>query len=104
MTPRLRPGGGGPRPGTGAVGLSSLEKRGVSRLLREPLAGTTVQTLPGTPGHLQALFSQFRCMNRRGELGVFLAGFRLTSEMPVVRTHLRPPEKTRSEYMLILTN
>ena len=41
-------------------------------LLREPFAGTTVQTIPGIPGHLQALFPQFTCMNRRGELGVFL--------------------------------
>ena len=30
-------------------------------------------------------------MNRPSELGVFLAVFRLTSEKPVVRTHLRPP-------------
>jgi hypothetical protein len=32
-------------------------------LLREPLAGTTVQTFPGTLGHLPAWFSQFSCMN-----------------------------------------
>src|SRR6516165_3857862 len=83
-------------------GPNSLQKRGVSRLLREPLAGTTVQTLPGTPGHLQAWFSQVKCMNRLRELGVFLAVFRLTSEKPVVRTHLRPPEETRSDYKLIL--
>ena len=63
----------------------------VDTLVREPLAGTTVQTLPGIPGHLPAWFSQLRCVNQRGELGVFLAVFRLTSEMPVVRTHLRPP-------------
>ena len=69
--------------------------------MREPLAGTTVQTLPGILGHLQALFSQVKCMRRPGELGVFLAVFRLTSEKPVVRTHLRPPEKTRSDRMLI---
>ena len=41
-------------------------------------------------------------MRRPGELGVFRAVFRLTSEKPVVRTHLRPPEKTRSEHMLTL--
>ena len=29
-------------------GLNSLVERGISRLLREPLAGTTVQTTPGT--------------------------------------------------------
>ena len=81
---------------------NSLLKRLVSRLLREPLAGTTVQTLPGTLGHLQAWFSQVKCIDQRGELGVFLAVFRLTSEKPVVRTHLRPPEETRSDYMLIL--
>src|SRR5262249_40361491 len=38
--------------GASPVGLSpspnSLLKRVISRLLREPLAGTTVQTLPGT--------------------------------------------------------
>ena len=39
-----------------------------------------MQTLPGTPGHLQALFPQLSCMSRCGELGVFLAGIRLTSE------------------------
>ena len=59
---------------------NSLFKRGVSRLLREPLAGTTVETLPGIPGHLRAWFSQFTCMNQRGELGIFLAVFRLTRE------------------------
>src|SRR5713101_5757400 len=32
-------------------------------LPREPLAGTTVQTSPGTPGHLPAWFSQFKCVN-----------------------------------------
>jgi SRSO17 transposase len=31
-----------------SAGPNSLQERGVSRLLREPLAGTTVQTLPGT--------------------------------------------------------
>jgi len=72
-------------------GPNSLIKRVISRLLREPLAGTTVQALPGTPGHLQALFSQVTCMSRPGELGVFLAVFRLTSEKPVVRTRLRQP-------------
>jgi hypothetical protein len=70
---------------------NSLFKRGVGRLLREPLAGTTVQTLPGTLGHLPAWFSQFRRMNRSGELGVFRTGFRLTSEGSLVRTQLRPP-------------
>ena len=72
-------------------GPNSLLKRGVSRPLREPLAGTTVQTLPDSSGHLQAWFPQVTRMSQRGELGVFLAVFRLTSEMPVVRTHLRPP-------------
>src|SRR5215469_9582577 len=61
-------------------GPNSLLKRRVSRLLREPLAGTTVQIAPGIPGHLRAWFSQFRCMGRPGKLGVFLAVFRLTSE------------------------
>ena len=32
-------------------------------LIREPLSGTTVQTFPGTLGHLPALFSQFSCLN-----------------------------------------
>jgi hypothetical protein len=40
--------------------------------LREPLAGTTVQTLPGTPGHLPAWFPQIKYMNRRYELDVIL--------------------------------
>jgi hypothetical protein len=31
-------------------------------LLREPLAGTTVQTFPGIPGHLRAWFSQVKRM------------------------------------------
>ena len=54
--------------GASPVGLppgpNSLDKRGVSRLPREPLAGTTVQTTPGTLGHLWALFSQFRRVSR----------------------------------------
>jgi len=66
-------------------GPNSLKKRGLNRLLREPLAGTTVQTLPGTLGHLPAWFSQFRCMNRRGELGTICAVFCLTSEGSLVR-------------------
>jgi PD-(D/E)XK endonuclease len=33
-------------------------------------------------------------MNRSGELGVIFAVFRLTSEKPVVRTHLCPPGRT----------
>src|SRR5262249_22817704 len=70
-----------------ATGRTMFTRRGP----REPLAGTTVQTTPGTPGHLWAWFPQFTCMDRPGELGVFLAVFRLTSEKPVVRTHLRPP-------------
>ena len=41
---------------------NSLFERGVSRLLREPLAGTTVQTTPGISGHLPAWFSQLRCV------------------------------------------
>jgi hypothetical protein len=96
------------QPSTGAspVGLpsgcNSLFKRGVSRLLREPLAGTTVQTLPGTSGHLRALFSQFSCVDRPGELRVFRAVFRLKSEKPQLRSLLRPPEKSRSGRMLIL--
>jgi hypothetical protein len=32
-------------------------------LIREPLSGTTVQTFPGTLGHLPAWFSQFSCLN-----------------------------------------
>jgi hypothetical protein len=59
-------------------------------LLREPLAGTTVHTFPGTLGHLRARFSQDKRMNRLRELDVILSLFRLTSEKPVVRTHLRP--------------
>ena len=88
--------GGSPGHPTGAspVGLppgpNSLFKRGVKRLLREPLAGTTVQTTPGTSGHLPASFSQFKCMNQRAELGAILTSFRLTSEGPQVRTLLRP--------------
>ena len=73
-------------------GCNSLFKRGVNRLFREPLAGTTVQTTPGTLGHLSAWFSQFKCMNQRGELGAILAVFRLTSEGSLVRTQLRPPD------------
>jgi hypothetical protein len=89
-------------------GPDSLSKRGVnirdggalppmpglSRfpvLLREPLAGTTVQTIPGTLGHLPAWFSQFKCMNRLGKLGAIHTSFRLTSEGSLVRTQLRPP-------------
>ena len=62
------------------LGPNSLTERGVNRcgggrsflyraiarspmLLREPLAGTTVQTFPGTLGHLPAWSSQFSCMN-----------------------------------------
>jgi len=32
-------------------------------LLREPLAGTTVRTFPGTLGHFLAWFWQYKCMN-----------------------------------------
>ena len=39
-----------------------------------------MQTTPGTLGHFRAWFSQFRCISRPGEVGVFLAVFRLTSE------------------------
>src|SRR5271169_2410258 len=60
-------------------------------LLREPLAGTTVHTLPGTLGHFPASFSQARRMNGSRMQGRDLSLFRLTSEKPVVRTHLRPP-------------
>jgi hypothetical protein len=49
-------------------------------LLREPLAGTTVQTSPGTPGHLPAWFWQYKSMNRFGRLSVILNLLRLTSE------------------------
>jgi ABC-type Na+ efflux pump permease subunit len=72
-------------------GPNSLFKRGVSRLFREPLAGTTVQALPGTLGHLRALFSQFKCMNRP------LRAERIPYRIPpykrgsLVRTQLRPP-------------
>jgi hypothetical protein len=59
--------------------------------LREPLAGTTVQTTPGTLGHLPARFPQLRCMNGPERLGEILTLFRLTSEGPLVRTQLRPP-------------
>jgi hypothetical protein len=82
--------------------LTRFSSEGSEGLPREPLAGTTVQTLPGTLGHLPAWFPQFRCMNRPGELGVIRTVFRLTSEKPVVRTHLRPPEKTRSGRILVL--
>jgi len=57
---------------------------------REPLAGTTVHTPPGTPGHFQARFPQVTYMSRRCELGRFPALFRLTSEKSLVRTQLRP--------------
>jgi hypothetical protein len=90
-------------------GPNSLFERGVNRcgwrallpmprlprsamLLREPLAGTTVHTSPGTLGHLPAWFWQYKLMNRLGRLSVILIFFRLTSEKPVVRTHLRPPK------------
>jgi hypothetical protein len=63
-------------------------------LFREPLAGTTVQTTPGTSGHLWASFSQVKRMSRLCELGVIRAVFRLTSEGSLVRTQLRPPGKT----------
>src|SRR5271154_6654163 len=76
----------------GQADPNSLFMRRVSRLLREPLAGTTVQTTPGTLGHLTAWFSQFKCMNQRAELGVIGAVFRLTSEGSLVRTQLRPPD------------
>ena len=56
-------------------GPNSLLKRGVSRLLREPLAGTTVQTLPGTSGHLQPWFSQFKRMSRAQGAGGFFGLF-----------------------------
>ena len=62
-------------------------------LLREPLAGTTVHTIPGTLGHLPAWFSQVKCMNRPGMLGAILTAFRLTSEGSLVRTQLCPPGK-----------
>jgi hypothetical protein len=39
-----------------------------------------------------AWFSQDKYMNRLCELDVILSLFRLTSEGPVVRTHLRPPK------------
>ena len=76
---------------------NSLFRRGVSRLLREPLAGTTAQTLPGTLGHLRAWFSQFKCMNQRAELGAIRAVFRLTSEGSLVRTQLRPPGQSSKD-------
>jgi hypothetical protein len=69
---------------------NSLFRRGVSRLLREPLAGTTVQTTPGTPGPLPVWFSQFKHMNQHAELDAILTAFRLTSEGSLVRTQLRP--------------
>jgi hypothetical protein len=59
-------------------------------LLREPLAGTTVHTSPGTPGHLPAWFPQLERMTRSSGLGAILTLFRLTSEKPQVRTLLRP--------------
>ena len=90
--------GGSPGHPTGAspVGLppgpNSLFKRGVNAdVPREPLAGTTVQTTPGTSGHLPARFPQLRCMNRPERLGEILTLFRLTSEGALVRTQLRPP-------------
>ena len=60
-------------------------------LVREPLAGTTVHTFPGTPGHLPAGFPQFKSMTRPFGLGAILILFRLTSEGALVRTQLRPP-------------
>ena len=39
-------------------------------LPREPLAGTTVHTFPGTPGHLPAWFPQFKCMSRPFSAGL----------------------------------
>jgi hypothetical protein len=74
-----------------------VRSEGSADLLREPLAGTTVQTIPGTFGHLRAWFSQFRCVNQRGELGAILAVFRLTSEGPQVRTLLRPPGQSSKD-------
>jgi hypothetical protein len=74
----------------GGRSLPMPSYRDLRSLLREPLAGTTVHTLPGTPGHLQAWFPQFRRINRLSGLGKIRALFRLTSETPVVRTHLRP--------------
>jgi hypothetical protein len=58
---------------------------------REPLAGPTVHTPSGTPGHFQARFPQVTYMSRRCELGRFPALFRLTSEGSLVRTQLSPP-------------
>ena len=80
------------RPGSRTEGRFSYAE--VSRslaLVREPLAGTTVHTFPGTPGHLLAGFPQFKSMTRPFGLRAILILFRLTSEKPVVRTHLRPP-------------
>jgi len=60
-------------------------------LPREPLAGTTVHTFPGTLGHLPAWFWQYKSMNRLERLSAILILFRLTSEGSLVRTQLRPP-------------
>ena len=42
--------------------LSSVEISSFPVRLREPLAGTTVQTFPGIPGHFRAWFPQVKCM------------------------------------------
>jgi hypothetical protein len=41
---------------------SYAERSRSPMLLREPLAGTTVQTFPDIPGHLRAWFSQVKPM------------------------------------------
>src|ERR1700722_8768090 len=58
--------------------------------------GTTVHTFAGTLGHLQAWFSQDKCVSRLYDLGAILGFFRLTSEGSLVRTQLRPPAQTPS--------
>ena len=40
-------------------------------MLREPLAGTTVQTCPGIPGHLRAWFSQVKRMKPALRAGLY---------------------------------
>ena len=52
-----------------------------------------MQTTLGTLGHLPAWFSQFKCMNQRGELGAILAVFRLTGGCPQLPTTMAPSVK-----------
>src|SRR5258708_25430135 len=59
--------------------------------VREPIAGTIVQTLPGTHRHLPAEFQQLRNVDRFWELVRFCSCLRLTIQGSLVRSQLRPP-------------